>query len=111
MKTTIFEEILKKKTVSSDANKFISLFDGQRTISEVLAESIYDDLKTLEKTVQLCDQGFVKPVEVTAVSHSRPEPSLELETEPEVTSSPQPEPVPENHRKYFPPILLKSFTI
>lgn len=95
VKTSIFEEILKKKTVSSDANKFISLFDGQRTISEVLAESIYDDLKTLEKTVQLCEQGFVKPVEVTAVSHV-PEPGLEAETETEVASSRPAEPVRKN---------------
>ncbi|MFQ5769119.1 MAG: hypothetical protein ACE5HX_01185, partial [bacterium] len=62
VKTTIFEQILKKKTISSDAEKFITLFDGKRTISNIMAESIYDDLKTLEKITKLYQQGFIQPL-------------------------------------------------
>lgn len=62
VRTTIFEEILKRKTIVADAIKFIALFDGKRSLSDVLAESTFDDIKTLEKILKLYHQGFIKPL-------------------------------------------------
>lgn len=81
VKTSRFEEILKKKTISSDAYKFISLFDGHRTVSDIIAESIYDDLKTLEKTTRLYAQGFIRPIGAEAKVNLRPKPEPEFPKE------------------------------
>jgi len=61
VKTTIFEQILRKKSVTAEAKKFISLFDGKRNVDEIIAESTYDDLKTLERLNKLYRQGFIQP--------------------------------------------------
>ncbi len=63
VKTPIFNKILQKRPISSDARMFISLFDGKRTLAQIIADSHYDHLKTLERTVKLYNQGFIKPVE------------------------------------------------
>jgi len=89
VKTAIFGQILKRKSVAGDVLKFISLFDGTRTLSQIIAESNYDDLKTLERTVKLYQQGFVEPVggrtdvEPTHVVAKKPEPPPEKMAEPE----------------------------
>ncbi len=62
VKTAIFAQILKKKSISADALKFIDLFNGKRTISKIIAESIYDDIKTVEKITKLYHQGFIRPL-------------------------------------------------
>lgn len=62
VKTNIFQQIMNKRTVTTNANKFISLFDGKRTISDIIADSNYDDLKTLERITKLYQQGFVRPL-------------------------------------------------
>ncbi|HEX9654681.1 MAG TPA: DUF4388 domain-containing protein, partial [bacterium] len=62
VRTSIFEQVLKQKTIAPDAHKFIALFDGHRSLNDVLAESTFDDIKTLEKTIKLYKQGFVKPM-------------------------------------------------
>lgn len=61
VKTPIFEKVLNKKAISTDALKFISLFDGKRTLNHILTESTYDDLKTLERVIKLSEQGFICP--------------------------------------------------
>ncbi len=61
VKTPIFEQILRKKSVTTDAEKFISLFDGKKNVDEIIAESTYDDLKTLERINKLYCQGFIQP--------------------------------------------------
>lgn len=61
VRTSLFEQILKKKTISADAYKFVNLFDGQRRLSDIIAESMYDDVKTLEKMVKLYQQGLIHP--------------------------------------------------
>ncbi|MFQ5708623.1 MAG: response regulator [bacterium] len=60
VKTAVFERILQKRAISTDALKFISLFDGKRTISQIMVDSNYDDLKTLERIAKLYQQGFVR---------------------------------------------------
>jgi len=62
VKTNLFKQILEKKRIGSEALKFISLFDGAKTLGEIFAESIYDDIKTLERTVRLYEQGFVASI-------------------------------------------------
>ncbi|MFQ5822632.1 MAG: response regulator [bacterium] len=62
IKSTLFQQILKKRAITTDANKFISLFDGKRTISDIIADSTYDDLKTLERITKLYQQGFIQPL-------------------------------------------------
>jgi len=59
-KTEVFKQILKKKSVNTDAEKFIELFDGKRTVYEIIAESSYDDLKSLERIIKLHEQGFIR---------------------------------------------------
>jgi CheY-like chemotaxis protein/signal recognition particle receptor subunit beta len=61
-RTSIFEQILKRKTIAADALKFVALFDGNRSLSEILAESTFDDIKTLEKILKLYQQGFIRPL-------------------------------------------------
>lgn len=79
VKTAIFKQILKKRSITTDAFKFISLFDGKRTIPEIITDSPYDDLKTLEKTVKLYQQGFIKlsetPEQISKVPEKMPKPS------------------------------------
>jgi CheY-like chemotaxis protein/signal recognition particle receptor subunit beta len=78
-RTAIFEEILKRKTIAADALRFIALFDGQRSLSDILAESTYDDIKTLEKIVQLHQQGFIKPL------NGEPQPHLQRPSDSTIT--------------------------
>ncbi len=59
VKTPLFKQILERKPVAPDANKFVSLFDGKRTIEQILATSALDDVKTLKRMVRLYEQGFV----------------------------------------------------
>jgi hypothetical protein len=61
-------------------------------VAQVISESIYDDIKTLEKTVKLYEQGFIEPLGVRTVSPAaqsdrQPDPvSLsEVPSEPEET--------------------------
>ncbi|MFQ5650771.1 MAG: response regulator [bacterium] len=61
VKTSIFQRVLKRKAIGADALKFISLFDGKRPLSQIMSDSTYDDLKTLERIVKLYQQGFVRP--------------------------------------------------
>ncbi len=60
-KTSIFSQVLKRKAVGTEALKFISLFDGKRSLAQILAASTYDELRTLDRTLKLFQQGFVRP--------------------------------------------------
>ncbi|MDQ7065603.1 MAG: response regulator [candidate division KSB1 bacterium] len=59
--TDNFRKILSKKELSVEAAKFLTLIDGKRDIMQIIDESSYDDLKTLERLVKLYQQGFIKP--------------------------------------------------
>lgn len=62
VQTPVFQKMLRKRPVAPDAQKFIALFDGKRTIADILLDSHYEDLKTLQRVVKLYEQGFVRPV-------------------------------------------------
>jgi len=85
VKTTIFNQVLKKKTISTDALKFISLFDGVRSVNDIIAESTYDDIKTLEKIIKLNEQGFIcpkdSPVQVAPKLKGPPTPNVKPKSE------------------------------
>lgn len=98
VKTAIFEQILKKKRISADAEKFIALFDGRRAISNVLAESNYDDIKALEKITKLYQQGFIRPLEIGVAEKTPPEPFDTAAFERDSTSFPGPKEPPFQER-------------
>lgn len=59
--TETFRNIITKRELTTDVARFISLIDGKRDILQVIDESNYDDIKTLERLVKLYQQGFIKP--------------------------------------------------
>jgi len=59
--TETFRHIIAKRELTTDVAKFISLIDGKRDILQIIDESNYDDIKTLERLVKLHQQGFIKP--------------------------------------------------
>ena len=84
--TSIFRKILSKKKFTKELIKFISLFDGKRDILDIIDDSCYDDLKTLERIIRLYRQGFIKPVqpaESPEFSETLPEPASEEVSEKE----------------------------
>jgi DNA-binding response OmpR family regulator/signal recognition particle receptor subunit beta len=61
--TETFRKVLAKKEVTTDVARFVGLFDGRRTVLQIVDESTYEDLKALERIVRLYNQGFIRPVE------------------------------------------------
>lgn len=59
--TETFRNIIQKRELTTDVAKFIALIDGKRDILQIIDESTYDDIKTLERLVKLYQQGFIKP--------------------------------------------------
>jgi len=59
--TETFRNILARRELTSDVARFVALIDGKRDILQVIDESNYDDIKTLERMVKLYQQGFIKP--------------------------------------------------
>lgn len=59
--TETFRSIMQKREASAEVAKFVSLIDGRRDILQIIDESTYDDIKTLERLVKLYQQGFIKP--------------------------------------------------
>jgi CheY-like chemotaxis protein len=66
--TETFRNIIVKRELTTDVVKFISLIDGKRDILQVIDESNYDDIKTLERLVKLYQQGFIKPSKTSLAS-------------------------------------------
>jgi CheY-like chemotaxis protein/signal recognition particle receptor subunit beta len=87
VKSAIFKQVLQRKPVNKQVGKFISLFDGRRSLHEIIAESNYDHQKTLERIVKLFEQGFVEPKKTEDIS----EVSSSFEELPELDVSPEPE--------------------
>jgi len=59
--TETFRNIVARRELTADVARFIALIDGKRDILQVIDESNYDDIKTLERLVKLYQQGFIKP--------------------------------------------------
>jgi|GEM_PF-1351583 DNA-binding response OmpR family regulator/signal recognition particle receptor subunit beta len=88
LKTTpVFLELVeKRKNLSPEARHFIELFDGTRTIAEVLEETLYDELIALERIVRMVQEGFL---EEFVPSREVPEPLEVKEKAPEPIFSPE----------------------
>ena len=56
-----FKKITSRKKLPKDVKQFVTLLDGKRTIENIIEDSIYDDIKTLERLLRLYHQGFIKP--------------------------------------------------
>lgn len=56
-----FRDVISKKELSQEASKFLALIDGRRDIMQIVDESVYDDLQTLERLAKLHKQKFIKP--------------------------------------------------
>jgi CheY-like chemotaxis protein len=56
-----FRKVISRKEFSQEASKFIALIDGRRDIMQILEESVYDDIQSLERLVKLYKEGFIKP--------------------------------------------------
>ncbi|KAA3662992.1 MAG: response regulator [Calditrichaeota bacterium] len=56
-----FKQIISHRELSSDVAKFLNLVNGKRDIQQIIDESVYDDIKTLERLVKLQQQGFIMP--------------------------------------------------
>ncbi len=100
VKTTIFNQVLKKRMVSTDALTFITLFDGTRSVNDIMTESTYDDIKTLEKIIKLNEQGFIcrkdAPIQVAPKLRRPPTPKVKPKPEaPSDFTEIRPRPVPQ----------------
>jgi len=109
VKTTIFNQVLKKKAVRTDALTFITLFDGTRSVNDIMTESTYDDIKTLERIIKLNEQGFIcrKDAPIQVAPKLRRPPTPKVEPKPEAPSDfteirPRPVPQPVNDKKKEP---------
>ena len=58
--TETFQKLIQKKNLTSDAAKFVNMLNGKRDILQIIDESSYDDIKTLQRLVKLYEQGFIK---------------------------------------------------
>ncbi len=122
--TETFRSIMQKREASPEVAKFISLIDGRRDILQIIDESTYDDIKTLERLVKLYQQGFIKPAkpapqiappeEETPFSQNLAEPKLvqKILQEPPETKRPAkalPEPRVVDLPPYRPDLRLPAF--
>lgn len=107
--TSIFRKILSKKKATKDLIQFVSLFDGRRDILEIIDDSCYDDLKTLERLIRLYRQGFIKPVqpvEPTGFREAKVEPAVEQIPERKVPA--EQEPIPPEVKTISEPLQIKA---
>lgn len=95
--TLVFKRLLEKRTLSKELLKFVTLFDGLRSIHQIIDQSAFDELRTLELIVRLFKQGFIKPVRESVAgveAASLPEPELievQLPVTPEIGMGQPPE--------------------
>lgn len=78
--TDSFRRIIARQELSREAAKFITLINGRRDIMQIIDESVYDDLKSLERLAKLHQQGFIKPGKSS--EHRPPEIKIAGEVEP-----------------------------
>ncbi|MFQ5632011.1 MAG: response regulator, partial [bacterium] len=58
--TEAFRKVVFRKELSQEASKFIALIDGRRDIMQIIDESVYDDIHTLERLVKLHKEGLIR---------------------------------------------------
>lgn len=85
-----FKQIISQRELGSDVAKFLNLINGKRDIQQIIDESVYDDIKTLERLVKLVQQGFILPG--TAEQEATPQIKVSGTIEPEdIAEHPLPE--------------------
>ena len=57
-----FRKIIETQELQSDLSYFISLFDGERSLADIIDESKYDENTTLRRILKLYQLGFLKVV-------------------------------------------------
>ena len=82
--TETFRSILQKRELTTDVQKFVNLINGKRDLLQIIDESNYDDIKTLERLVKLYQQGFIKPSKSAVDSDLDEEPLPATLAEPKV---------------------------
>ncbi len=76
--TQNFKKIVENQELEPDLDRFIRLFDGERTLGRVIDESLYDELTTLKRLHKLYELGFIY-----VISDLQPTPSSRtLESKP-----------------------------
>ncbi len=66
--TQTFLNIIRKKKLADDVTEFISMIDGKRTIRQIIEDSHYEYIKTLERLHRLYQQGFIESaIETTTI--------------------------------------------
>lgn len=81
--TSTFQSLLTKKKLSKEVVNFVSLFDGNRDINAIIENSTYEEIRTLDLTIRLFKQGFIKPSSPQMRVTRRPSPEL-LDVEPDI---------------------------
>ena len=71
--SSTFLRIIEKRQMSSDVVRFIQLFNGQRNFQQILDDSFYDDVVTLERIQKMYQQGFLTEVIRSTKPESKPE--------------------------------------
>ncbi len=90
-----FQQIISRKELAGDVAKFLNLINGKRDIQQIIDESIYEDIKSLERLVKLSSQGFIIPgsgqedetPQIKISGTGEPEPIKELPLPEHVTES------------------------
>jgi len=57
--TNNFKNIVAQKNLTADLEYFISLFDGRRSLGQIIAESTYDETTTITRIAKLYRLGFL----------------------------------------------------
>jgi CheY-like chemotaxis protein len=97
--TQNFKRIVESQELEPDLDRFIRLFDGERTLGRVIDESLYDELTTLKRLHKLYELGFIY-----VISDLQPTPSSRSS---EATSS---EHTGQTGRSFDKPVLDRSDT-
>ncbi|MBN2010381.1 response regulator [candidate division KSB1 bacterium] len=58
--TDTFKKLSARKKLPEDVRRFIALIDGTRTIQNIVTDSVYNEIKTLERLLRLYEQGFIE---------------------------------------------------
>lgn len=101
--SSTFLHIIEKRQMSSDVVRFVQLFNGQNNLQQIIDESFYDDIVTLERTQKMYLQGFLSEVVHDIKPESKTEgpkkPRMPMFTEEECKTFQTRAMNPFNHRK------------
>lgn len=79
--TPNFNKIISKHDLNSELQHFLELFDGKRTLGEIIRDSKDDEIKTLKKILQLNQLGFLNILKEKPVAGETIKPHADAEIE------------------------------